>query len=437
MGEFCKDEVPLLCDHIFLRNSSRHTRPCSLAESYVSTGRDLTLEHILRQGSALYPISFVLRYEFVHNSMSCHLVFSSLSTYNYPSTSSQKKSTGISGKFTSPKSVFFYGRGGAQNLSCVYRFEAETNQNIEISISKASFGDKLCMSYVDPLVNRWQCDRRPSDVEKNGYAELIIAEYPWTGVKLVRDCLCSNITNGIAFTSLTSNIVELTFTVTRMNVTQDFDDFIFEGNYRFVDKIQRLSCPSRFEERKLGGTSGEISLKSPLISTATKLHVADIAAVEEMVKNTQDFTATECVNEPWLIEPEESRINFLYLRTTGFIINADNIADCMTLNRIIVYSAVNTKERSVICPEQGDKDNTRTVDFFSGGWNYTAINGTPQLIAMTQHSRSFVVEFIQKEPGFYAITWIAISKNAKNSQFSPDNNNNAAILTPINDCLYR
>lgn len=192
MGQFCKDDIPRLCDHSLLRNSSRHTRPCSLAESYVSTGRDLTLEHILRQGSALYPISFVLRYEFVHEAISCNHVFTSTSSTSSTSStlslssSSSSSSLSNTGKFASPKSVFFYGRGGAQNLSCVYKFEAEPDHRIELSFVRASFGGKSCVSYIDPLVNRWTCDRRMADVKKFGTANLIVAEYPWQGVELVR-----------------------------------------------------------------------------------------------------------------------------------------------------------------------------------------------------------------------------------------------------------
>ncbi|CAG5108501.1 Similar to Cdcp2: CUB domain-containing protein 2 (Mus musculus) [Cotesia congregata] len=421
-----------------LRNSSRHTRPCSLAESYVSTGRDLTLEHILRQGSALYPISFVLRYEFVHNSMSCHLVFTSSSSFSFSSSflggssrhdeSVVKKSAGISGKFSSPKNVFLYGRGGAQNLSCVYRFEAEQDQKVEISISRASFGDKVCMSYVDPLVNRWTCDRRTSDVKLTGLAELVVSEYPWPGVKLVRDCFCSNITGNadndssnnnyrVSLTSLTSNIVELKFTITRMNVTQDYNDFFFEGEYRFVSnnvpvennedsddtrnhgneddddddddddnnsdneeqKLQkrqqqqsRRRCPSRLEDRKLRGTSGEISLKSPLLSVRHydgsdfgKTTGSDVAAVEEILKNTDDLTTT----------------------------------------------AIATQHSPIT----------------------------------QQHARSFVVEFIQKEPGTYSVMWIAISKSARAATdthyFNTDGDNSAgnifSMVPPIEDCPYR
>lgn len=69
VGEFCRDEVPRLCDHALLSNATRFTRPCSLAESYVSSGPELTVEQALAQGTALYPVTFTLRYEFVDTSL--------------------------------------------------------------------------------------------------------------------------------------------------------------------------------------------------------------------------------------------------------------------------------------------------------------------------------------------------------------------------------
>ena len=366
--------------------------------------------------------------------MSCHLVFSSSSiTPSSPTgslASPSSKSSGTTGKFSSPKSVFFYGRGGAQNLSCVYRFEAEHDQKVELTIVRASFGEKICASYMDPLVDRWACDSRIEDSKKAGSAELVIAEYPWMGVELLRDCLCSNVTERIVIKGLTSNIVELKFSVTHMNVTQDYENFFFEGEYRFVSTTEvkeDQSCPTKLKDRKFRGTSGEISLRSPLPRM-----IDSYAAVDEIPQNPDDLTSTQCVYEPWLIEPEDVRMNFLYLRTTGFAINADNIEDCTTLNRIIVYSAANTKERSVICPEGGN-DVSRTVDFFSSGWNYSTENGTPPTTAMMQHARSFVVEFIQREPGFYALTWIAISKRASAMSLG----SNSFVLGPTEDCPYR
>lgn len=244
-----------------------------------------------------------------------------------------------------------------------------------------------------------------------------------------RDCLCSNVTERIVVRTLASNVVEVRFTVTLMNVTQDYRDFFFDGEYRFVPvgaESNEYGCSSRLEERRLHGTSGEISLRNPLPHV-----IPGVAAVEEIMTNMEDLTATQCVNEPWLIEPEDARINFLYLRTAGYSITLDNVEDCTTLNRIVVYSAANTKERSVICPE-GGSDTAKTVDFFSGGWNYSVLNAS---VAMAQHSRSFVVEFLQREPGFYAITWIAISKRSPAA--APNLGANAFTILPTEECPYR
>lgn len=119
---------------------------------------------------------------------------------------------------------------------------------------------------------------------EEGIAELRLAEYPWQGVQLSRDCLCSNLTERLLFHSLGSTLLELSFVVTRMNVTQDYLDFYFEGEYRFVpvaaagpdqsaaatpachgssSSLSDSARLSRLEDRRLRGTSGEISLRSP------------------------------------------------------------------------------------------------------------------------------------------------------------------------------
>lgn len=158
-------------------------------------------------------------------------------------------------------------------------------------------------------------------------AELRLAEYPWQGVELPRDCLCSNLSERLVFQSLSSSKLELTFQVSRMNVTQDYLDFFFEGEFRFVPAASLLApggaslssggageslagageqqqgpgstgasaaaaaaaaaaaqaCHgsshslsdsprlSRLEERRLRGTSGEISLRSPPLPPASSV----------------------------------------------------------------------------------------------------------------------------------------------------------------------
>ncbi|GBP78368.1 hypothetical protein EVAR_25704_1 [Eumeta japonica] len=98
-------------------------------------------ERELRQGSALYPVSFLLRYEFVDVSeqgqplagshSACDRVFRSAQTY--------------SGRFQAPRAIFYYGRGGAQNLTCLLRFEAKQGERVQLTFL-GSGDEAICSS---------------------------------------------------------------------------------------------------------------------------------------------------------------------------------------------------------------------------------------------------------------------------------------------------
>lgn len=48
------------------------------------------------------------------------------------------------GEFRSPRNVFLHGRGGAKNLSCLYRFEAGVGEQVGIIFSSIfSFSQKI------------------------------------------------------------------------------------------------------------------------------------------------------------------------------------------------------------------------------------------------------------------------------------------------------
>ena len=53
LAAFCKDQVPRTCDHALLINNTRSTRPCSLSESFFSTGDTMTLELRVAESTAL------------------------------------------------------------------------------------------------------------------------------------------------------------------------------------------------------------------------------------------------------------------------------------------------------------------------------------------------------------------------------------------------
>lgn len=372
MGQFCKDDKPKLCDHTMLSNSSRKTRPCGIGESYVSSGPDLTIAHSIRYGNVLYPVNFVLRYEFVDLSQEglpfslnpCDRIFKD-----------------NSGKFYSPKITFLYGRGGQRALRCSYNFESIDHQRLEITIQKAAFGSGKCKTEYDTETDRWKCS-------KDTKAYLKISEYPWSGVELERDCLCENITDSLTITTRTAKRVIVSFVVTDMTINEDYNNYHFEATYEFLSQNEN-QCTNPWKSRRLKGSSGEITVRNN---------------IQNLRQTDQNFnqSLTYCTNQPWLIEPEDSFNNFLYLKIKGFEIK--NKTDCETKNRILVYSAGKTNQPHVICPINIDPD--QLVELFSEGWSLFSYRHM-----QIKNSRSFIIEFLQHEPGNFVVNWMEVSKN--------------------------
>lgn len=425
LGEFCKDDAPRLCDHSLLSNATRHTRPCALPqESYASSGAELTLETF--QASALFPVSFALRYEFVDTTLEgapgggtggCDRVFRS-------------STTKASGRFQSPRSVFFYGRGGSRNLTCVLRFEAAPGERVRLSFTRARFGDRPCATRKDLRTHRWSCDRPRTAAAP--VAEIRVSEFPWPGVKLQRDCLCSHIgsaaTSPVVVDTLTAPSVEVNLTVVLMNITQDFRDFYFEGEYEFVGvdgggsdgvcppapATPVSSSPASAETRRLRGSSGEISLRGPKPPVPPQPQVLN--------NDVQGDDATpQCVHLPWLIEPEDAANNFLYLKVPGFEM-AHAKRPCRTRNRILVHSGAGGRQPKVICPLEAADTNDllpgggNVVEVFSDGWDHEGVvagaGGAATLASALQsvHARSLVVEFLEGEAATYIVTWMEVSR---------------------------
>lgn len=369
MGQFCKDDKPKLCDHSLLKNSSRKIRPCGLSESYLSSTPDLTISHSIKYGSVLYPVSFVLKYEFID------LTQEGIQIGRNPC---DRFLNGESGRFYSPKITFLYGRGGQSDLTCTYHFESMERQKLRISFLKMGFGDKECTSIYEPDLDRWTCNVRSY---KNGVARITISEYPWRGIELTRDCLCSNFTNPVTVTTKTAKKVTVTFHIGNMSINDDYADYYFEANYDYLP-IDSSCADNLWNERKLKGSSGDIKVR----------------------KNDKllQWNKSVCIDQPWLIEPEDPLNNFIYLKVRG----AERIDPrlCPTKNRILVYPGGIGENVRVICPfYKGAED---IVELFSDGWSVFSYKKNHNV-----HSRSFVVEFLQKEEGNFVISWMEVSKN--------------------------
>jgi hypothetical protein len=95
------------------------------------------LEFNTATGTALYPYSFSVNYEFVDTEMSGDLL-----RFDENNEEDKKMEGEFAlcsrtfrnrrGEFRSPRNVFLHGRGGAKNLSCLYRFEANAGEQVRI-----------------------------------------------------------------------------------------------------------------------------------------------------------------------------------------------------------------------------------------------------------------------------------------------------------------
>jgi hypothetical protein len=106
---------------------------------------------------------------------------------------------------------------------------------VQLTFTSTYFGNKHCSTHKDSRTSRWKCDRPlKRTIGGEGLAQIIITEYPWEGVPIQRDCLCTNRSEPLNIHTLTASVIEVNFTVTMMNITEDYDDFAFEGEYKFV-----------------------------------------------------------------------------------------------------------------------------------------------------------------------------------------------------------
>ncbi|XP_025836544.1 uncharacterized protein LOC108736059 isoform X2 [Agrilus planipennis] len=366
------DEPPRLCDHTALSNATRFTRPCSDSESYISTGRNLVLQHHTEDGTALHPASFRLRYEFVDVRFEGEL---------WPSREKKGPCYRVFrkqhvGDVFVPRNVFLYGRGGARNLNCVYRFEAGPSERVRLIVNNASFGlDPTCVTGIDGHSGRSVCDHHPD----SRIAELSVWEVPWRDIKLPRGCLCDNsslVSKPMVFLS-SSRALELHFVANDMNITEDFTNLYFHATFEL---IRMVDCPRK---QKLLGDGGEIRFTSPPEQRSDLL----------------------CAGLPWMIEARANKSLFI-LSWGAFLplkLRQDEATRCPTQNRILIYSGRPPKVVKALCPaEPGSRP--LAVHVFSEEWW-----GEGDL-----HTRlkppNFLIEWVSRESGIAALHWLEISR---------------------------
>lgn len=87
----------------------------------------------------------------------------------------------IAGVIKSPRNIFLYGRGGAANLSCVFRIEAGSGERVRLTVHNASFGETDCVADRDPHTGRQVCVKQPG----SRVVELQVSDVPWKDVKVL------------------------------------------------------------------------------------------------------------------------------------------------------------------------------------------------------------------------------------------------------------
>ncbi|XP_048507374.1 uncharacterized protein LOC105683642 isoform X2 [Athalia rosae] len=362
LARYCKDRVPRTCDHAILQNTSR---PCSLGESFISSGSTLTIELRMVESTALRPVNFRALYEFVdlhqdgdtYGNGPCSRVFYSRNRDHYSDR-----------KFQAPRDIFLYGRGGSKNLSCVYRFEGEHDEVVKLRFNKLFNGNRSCRSVSSNDYNRLLC------VGSDSFS-LKVLEIHWANNPPVqRDCLCSNRSLPINVKS-TSNIVEVHFVVHSMDALDDYNNLHFEGVWEFIKTVPCL------RKQRVTGPSGEIIFRSPL--------------VEQEEKN--------CENHPWMIDPGPGQ--YLYVKMRGTIMmNGTTICD--TSNRIVVHTG--GVMHVAVCPKPPVDFRHHVVEVFSDGW---AVGSNAMILAPGQDpARTIAIEFIGKEADSYSVTWLELSR---------------------------
>lgn len=372
------DEAPKLCDHSALSNSTRVTRPCSPSESYLSSDRTLTIQHHTEDGTALHPASFKLKYEFVDTRLGgdpwwddninnnneyrpCHRIF-------------RKQHVG---EITNPRNIFLYGRGGAKDIQCVYRFEAGVDERVRLIVNNASFGlSPSCETIPDPHTNRHICEYYGN----TRIAELSIWESPWRDIRTPKACLCDNstLTNKPLVFISSSRSLELHFTAKDMNITEDFTVLHFHVLFEIV---KMADCPVN---HRLEGVGGDVQFSNPPLDRPEHL----------------------CNGMPWVVEARYNRS--LFLLSWGAFLplkpRLDEVTRCPTNNRVMIYSGKPPKLVRAVCPaEPGARP--LAVHVFSEEW------WGEGLAHIQQRPPNFLVEWIGAEPGIAAFSWLEISRS--------------------------
>lgn len=386
LGDHC--DTPRLCEHVVgtsPANVTRPKRPCTLDESYLSKSPSVILQVHTVLGTVLEPFHFRLHYEFVDSGAYDRENGDGTCVIDYK----VRRSMDIA----EPRNVFLYGRGGAKNLDCLYRLQAEPGYRLQIVMRNASFGPRECggagagggtggggvggaaMMMTKTVTGKFTCPNGDGPT-------LSVSEVFWRSVRIERGCFCQNFTELALGTQQvtfdpSSDRVEIRFRVPGLDVAEDFTNTYFNAHVRV---IRSPPCPRKQWVR---GSGGEIELAYPL------------EARDDL----------RCHDKPWLLEAHPG--HSMFVQTWGHFLPLNtSVAPCKTRNRILLYALRPVRLIRHICPSADARDNRRDILYmFSDEW--------ANFVPADRQDPSFMVEFVAQEPGSMAFKWLEVSKPTK------------------------
>ncbi|XP_074595812.1 uncharacterized protein LOC141850949 [Brevipalpus obovatus] len=504
---FCEKSSPKICGRI-QNATSLPNIPCSYPkESYLSKSSSLLIAHNHRQMSGLYsmPAHFSAIYEFVETLETGDPIIGTLCDRRFVS------SKYPIGMVRSSRNVFYYGRGGNQNVSCSYYFHAKHGERLQITIHSLKLKSNRCTQHFSRLQNTYRCrsqsittESTKSDNNNNNntdyysdnnsssasnarrrsqgrispsssyYSHLSSLQFSSSPITasssfsqsspsspssssssssilstlLVFDSVSNELFNVACFCDSQSldfkrkpivlNLIGtdsvLNFTVTGMSPFHDFDDFEFEGIFKFIDDNQ---CSSNRIETK-SDNQGEIMYTVPSNMNHEPRGYANSnhgSSTGERDNTGNNYLSSS--NEfkcRWMFVWYPSK--YLSIKFNGY--KPDRTNGCRTKNRYIIYWGSPWKPQVTICAnsdpqsratetlhlsssmiaasQSGERSNANgdsSSSWFASRLTQTDLHPSRTISFFNHTSSKIIVEIIGTDNTTFTFRWLTIKNNPR------------------------
>lgn len=449
--KFCEKTIPVMCTRAADYEHFIPKKPCMpSSESYLSVGSEVILRYsIFMQASdvvsSLSATSFVIRYEFVDVEQEAKLdkpdIFElKACIHNISSNSS------ITGSISSPKNLFFYGRGGRETLLCEYNFRLKPKERLAIEVLDFKSRVRTCSTYFNPLLRRYTC-RFNGDISTQALLPYLTAPYRHSFLTFTEyssstsvfvGCVCDNSVTYLPKLAFTSSAFEqaasvtMSFHVSGMTPFEDFQDYMFNIRYHILKpSTNEKECrvvPDTLEKNRTHG--GELTFQA------------------FPAKNDLKENILRC---QWFLQ-SSSPDTYLYLQLQGR--KCDNRQELDELNRVILYSSGHNGlmyPKTVLCLSSPSSPVARTgydiFDFFSSSWHNNDSTNAP-LIFKEDISQSIfnsdknqssteivIVELMALKQGTLTIKWLEVTRLSSKPENGDLHSDEGRTLKNVN-CLF-